>query len=174
MTDLTINFSDWFCWYAGAMYGFLIAYTDQPFYCGMMFPVTIPAGATITAAHLLLHSGDTGGYDGTARIYGVDTPTPVKPTTHTEAFALAKTTAYVALSIPLQVAGDWYQTADITDIIEELLASYDYSTERTIAFVIDTPSAPYWYHYFLYGNAADLQLHITYTLGGRKVQVMFV
>lgn len=173
MTELTTNFSDCFGWYASGMYPCLIAYTDQPFYCGMMFPVTIPAGATITAAHLLLHSSYNSG-NGTARIYGVDTPTPVKPTTHTEAFALAKTTAYVALSIPQDVYGGWYQTADITDIIEELLASYDYSTEHTMAFVINTPSSPYWYHYFFYANAADLQLHITYTLGGRKVQVMFV
>ena len=174
MTDLTINFSDWFGWYADAMFGCLIAYTAQPFYCGMMFPVTIPAGATITAAHLLLHSSSNSG-NGTARIYGVDTQTPVKPTTPTEANALAKTTAYVALSIPQDVYGSWYQTADITDIIEELLASYDYSTEHTIAFVINTPSSAYWYHYFLYADAADLQLHITYTApGGRTVQVMFV
>ncbi len=100
--------------------------------------VTLPVGAIIDVAYLRFRSsGDNTVNTCNARIRGNDTANPAAPTTIAEYNALVGTTAYVDWNdIPDWFNNVQYDSPSIVSIIEELLASYDYSAGRNMQFTI--------------------------------------
>ena len=107
------------------------------------FPtVTIDANATIISAYLVFTVSETyyqaNSSPASNRIRGNDTGTPTDPTSSSGYDSLARTTAK---------ANSWYDSAgntphtavtpDLTTVIQELVDSYDYSSGRDMAFIID-------------------------------------
>ena len=174
MTDDVYGIGTKFCWYDEAIYSlFLIGYTHSGrFHPGMLYnDVVIPVGAIINEAHIRFQNSTSSG-TAQCKLQANDTITPSIPTTAAGANGLAKTTAYVMLS-PSGGSGDYWNSPDMKDIIQELVDSYDYSAGEPMMFAaFDIGGSPTWYHYL---NPLNPTLYITYTaLGGRKVQVMFV
>lgn len=178
MTDVDETVDTRYCWNEGNFFlnsTFVIGYTASGhFKIGVLInDVVIPAGATINDAHLTFRLSTNGG-SGNAPLYANDTITPVVPTSVADANGKTRTTAYVSIT-PSGASGSYWDTPDIKTIIQELVDSYDYSAGEPMMFFVPSTSGSggnYWYFYMA---LSEPTLHITYTsLGGRKVQVMFV
>lgn len=100
------------------------------------FPgVTIPNGATITAATLqLYYSSLPSGTDPRCEIYAEDAATPGAVTGYANGDAKTKTTAHVAADLP--VSGTWWTSGSLVSIIEELMASYSYASGNAIQLLL--------------------------------------
>jgi hypothetical protein len=134
----------------------------------LLFPaVTMPTGATITAAYLSYKAYNAYSATVQAKIWANDTATPAAPTTGATFWALAQTTASVAWTIGAWSDNTWYNSPDLSAIVQELVGSYDYSAGVAMQFICwdDGSSAGA-------GKAADSydglgsdapKLHIEYT-----------
>jgi hypothetical protein len=87
--------------------------------------VTIPVGATITTAYIILRVTSKDGTGGAVTIYFDDTATPTAPTTAAELTGKTQTTQNVAWS--LGTTNGNINSPDIKAIIQELVNSYNYS-----------------------------------------------
>jgi hypothetical protein len=126
--------------------------------------VTIPVGATITAAYLSFYENASGGTPLT-KIYAEDAADPAACTSRTDLYNRTKTTAVVDQDG--NPAAGWYNTNDISSIIQELVNSYDYSAGKAIQFLHDNDgggNGNYLEHesYFTTNSLAP-KLHIEYT-----------
>lgn len=177
MTDVNYVADTTFCWGESAFYpGMLIVGYNVPQHIrvGSLFTsVTIPAGATISEAHIRFQNSSNQYNSGTCRVYANDTATPSVPTTLEQAEGLVKTTEYV-IATPTGVVNAYWNTPDMKAVIQDLVDSYDYSTGGSMMFFTSDPSddVSSWYYYL---NPINPTLYITYNVsGGPKMQVIFV
>lgn len=176
MTDVNYVADTAFCWDESGLYAdmFIVGcFVPRHMRVGSLFTsVTIPAGATISEAHIRFQNGYQ--YNsGTCRVYANDMATPSVPTTLDQAEGLVKTTEYV-IATPTGVVNDYWNTPDMKAVIQDLVDSYDYSTGGSMMFFTSDPSddVPMWYYYL---NSINPTLYITYNVsGGPKMQVIFV
>ena len=176
MTDVNYVADTAFCWDEYGLYvGMFIVgyYVPQHMRVGSLFTsVTIPAGATISEAHIRFQNGYSQYSSGTCRVYANDMATPSVPTTLEQAEGLVKTTEYV-IATPTGVEDDYWNTPDMKAVIQDLVDSYDYSTGGSMMFFTSDPSDNVTWYYRL--NSINPTLYITYNVsGGPKMQVIFV
>lgn len=175
MTDVNYVADTAFCWDEFGLYAdtFVVGYiAPRHMRVGSLFTsVTIPAGATISEAHIRFQNVNQ--YNsGTCRVYANDMATPSVPTTLEQAEGLVKTTEYV-IATPTGVGGDYWNTPDMKAVIQDLVNSYDYSTGGSMMFFTSDPSDDVLWYYYL--NPINPTLYITYNVsGGPKMQVIFV
>lgn len=176
MTDVNYVADTAFCWDEYVFYAdmFIVVGYYVPYHMcvGSLFTsVTIPAGATISEAHIRFQNGYQ--YNsGTCRVYANDMATPSVPTTLEQADGLVKTTEYV-IATPTGVVNDYWNTPDMKAVIQDLVDSYDYSTGGSMMFFTSDPSDDVSWYYYL--NSINPTLYITYNVsGGPKMQVIFV
>jgi len=175
VTDVNYVADTAFCWDESRLYPdtFMVGYLLFLHTCvGLLFTsVTIPAGATISEAHIRFQN-DSRYNSGTCRVYANDTATPSVPTTLAQAEGLVKTTEYV-IATPTGVVNDYWNTPDMKAVIQDLVDSYDYSTGGSMMFFTSDPSDNVTWYYRL--NSINPTLYITYNVsGGPKMQVIFV
>ena len=174
MTDVNYVADTSFCWDEFGFYAtrFIVGYLNVPRHIGSLFTsVTIPAGATISEAHIRFQNGYQS-MSGTCRVYANDVATPSVPTTLEQAEGLVKTTEYV-IATPTGVVNDYWNTPDMKAVIQDLVDSYDYSTGGSMMFFTSDPSDDAEWYYYL--NSINPTLYITYNVsGGPKMQVIFV
>lgn len=134
--------------------------------------VTIPAGATIDVAYLMLYANSSFGTLSrvNCRIYAADTQSPDHPHNQTEYNAFTKTTAYASDWVPTAwTNATWYNSPSIKTVIQELVNSYSYAAGDTMLLLgIGQGSgfnSDYVYSYN-YPNDFPPKLHIEYTEGG--------
>jgi hypothetical protein len=148
-------------------------YTDAAYLsCDTLFRftgVTIPAGATITEAHLecCVYSSTIGSPE--LRIYGVDADDPARPTSNATFVALALTTASVEWDKgAASWDGDaWIESPDIKTIIQELVDSYTYDGKALAIRVDDdlgSGSNLARFHSYEGDSSKAAKLHIEYTV----------
>lgn len=118
----------------------LTSITANTIYNAWRFPsVTIPVGATIIQAYLKLYFTDEAKDAPDVLIYGEDAVTaPAVFTTDSENIsARTKSTAYATwTNAGLGTAPAWYNTPSLVAVVTELVASYDYSGGRHMAFIM--------------------------------------
>ena len=84
--------------------------------------VTIPQGATINSAYIRFQAATNQGVNFNSFIVGNDVDNAVSPISYAECEALALTTATVDwLSIPTWLANSFYNTPDISTIVQEIV-----------------------------------------------------
>lgn len=82
----------------------------------------IPQGATIVSAKVTFHaSSSQSGTVAKIKIQGNDIDTAVNPTSAAEFNALVKTTAFVDWNPPAWTVVNYYDSDDITEIIQEIV-----------------------------------------------------
>lgn len=128
--------------------------------------VTIPAGATITAAYVSLHYTGAAGTPGEFPIYFEDAANPAAPTTAADANGRTKTTATINWTPP--GSANWNNSPDLSSIIQELVNSYDYSSGAAMQFlwigaIQETTIFRQYKSYDYTGNESGPKLHIEYT-----------
>lgn len=127
--------------------------------------VTIPAGATITAAYISFYHYDTVGSPATCKIYFEKAANPAAVTSYSDYTGRTKTTAYTNISTG---SGTWWNSGSIVSIVQELVDAYDYSSgAATQAFVVGANAGSGNNYYRAYGYDSDPAkapiLHIEYT-----------
>lgn len=127
--------------------------------------VTIPAGATITAAYISFYHNNTVGSPATCEIYFEKAANPEAVTSYSNFTGRTKTTAYTNIS---SGSGTWWNSDSIVSIIQELVNAYDYSSGAAMqAFVVGANAGAGNNYYTAYGYDSDPAkapiLHIEYT-----------
>ena len=130
--------------------------------------VTIPNGSTITSAHVSFRSNANESGTISATIYANDEDNPSAPTSYSEANSLTLTSASEAWTISdAWVSGTYYNTVDITDIIQEIVNRPGWSSGNAIVVVIKTDSTNvrYIFNYDSYqgGGGPKAELHVAYS-----------
>lgn len=145
------------------------------------FQVTIPVGATITAAYLTLQFDNSAEDEPDLRIYGEDVSSAAIYVSGTATFSISsrtRTTAFVDWGSTDLGAPGAFNTSSLVSIIQELVNTWDYSGGSnyiglmwTSANNVATRDATVT---FWNGNAATAPLlHIEYTTaGGATKQAM--
>jgi hypothetical protein len=131
--------------------------------------VTIPADATITAASTRVWKRNLAERDWRVNIYGHDTAAPSTFTggpANADISGRTKTTASVSWTHTTAVEG-YITSPDISGIIAELYADYDYSTGAAMVLIYDAVADCHAGMYTYDNSAVNApQLHIEYTEGG--------
>ena len=127
--------------------------------------VTIPAGATITAAYISVLQAGKDGTAAVVTVYFDDNATPTAPTTVAELLAKTKTTANVGWT--LGTANVFKNSPELKTIIQELVNSYSYAAGAAMqALLIAAGSGNNDSEIYNYENGNSLNdpiLHIEYT-----------
>lgn len=137
--------------------------------------VTIPAGATITAAYISFYHYDQAGSPATCKIYFAKAANPAAVSSYSDYTGRAKTTAYVNIGTG---SGTWWNSDSLVSIIQELVDAYDYSAGAAmLAFVVGANAGSGNNYYRAYGYDGDAakapKLHIEYTeAAGGVVPIM--
>lgn len=127
------------------------------------FAVTLPAGATITAAHVSLYITDIYGSP-TADVYAEDAANPGAISSEEDGESRSLTTAKVAWS---SYDLGWTDSPDISAVLSELLTDYSYAAGKALQIILVGTSARN--NYVLVraqesaGNTYGPKLHIEYT-----------
>lgn len=130
--------------------------------------LTIPAGATIVSAFIRLTAYDSRSVAGAASLLSFQTAvTPAVPTSCSAMTSAAKTAA-TAWSMPAFVAGQTYDTPDLSAALQAVVDLAGWASgSAVLAFLMDNASADdsyrAWYAYAYNGGAAAPQLHVTWT-----------
>ena len=127
------------------------------------FAVTLPAGATITAAHVSLYITSTFGSP-TADVYAEDAANPGAISSEEDGESRSLTTAKVAWS---SFARGWTDSPDISAVLSELLTDYSYAAGKALQIILVGTSASGNYVIARAqestGNTYGPKLHIEYT-----------
>jgi hypothetical protein len=122
--DTNTNYSTWNdgddCWagkWASAVLGVSLRWTG----------VTIPVGSIVKTSYIIVTAYGYDNAKGSANIYFNDALAPVAPTDATTFAAKVLTTASVPWSPTDWVQSSTYNSPDISAVLNELIASYDYS-----------------------------------------------
>jgi hypothetical protein len=127
------------------------------------FAVTLPAGATITAAHVSLYIDFISGSP-TADVYAEDAANPGAISSEEDGESRALTTAKVAWS---SYDSGWCDSPDISSVITELMGDYSYAAGKALQIILVGTSTSGNYaaaraqEYD--GNTYGPKLHIEYT-----------
>lgn len=160
----------WHDWDFSASYNIVgVGYTiDSALNSWARFPsVVLPVGCTIDVANIQLYYHSSEGTQLESRIYFNDSDNPIAPVSGSDANGKTKTTAYAAYTPP--TSGTWVTTASVIPGIEELLATYDYSSGLPVMVLLIGASSgsgsqiAYFRSYNYTGNAHGPKLHIEYT-----------
>jgi len=134
--------------------------------------ITIPSGATIAFATLVLRHKFTDTKDIDVLVRAADAANPAAPTTGTEALALDRTTAATPVHFGSVVANASVYI-DVTAVIRELVDSYDYSSGAAMLILCDDDNSPTigdfnHLHFLAYDDGATLgpRLIIGYEVEG--------
>lgn len=128
------------------------------------FAVTLPAGATITAAHVSLYITTIFGSP-TADVYAEDAANPGAISSEEDGESRSLTTAKVAWS---SFAPGWKDSPDISAVLSELLTDYSYAAGAALQIILVGPPSG-GNHVILAraqeyaGNTYGPKLHIEYT-----------
>jgi hypothetical protein len=133
------------------------------------FPsVTIPQGATITAATVTLRMSATQGTGTTVsrfRCEAADNPSP--PTTAGQFDGRTRTTAYVDWTMPVGSAGNNYTSPDLSAVVQEVVNRGGWASGNMMGFLCDDQSSTQWREYNQNEAGSNKpQLDVTYTTGG--------
>jgi hypothetical protein len=135
--------------------------------------VNVPQGANISSAKLQLafHS-TTNGPGNTIDIYGNDVDDASAPTSVTDFRSKVKTTEKVTWTVPSSmVAGTFYDTPDIADVVQEVVNRTGWTANNDMMFIMPASSFnsnTNWltqFRSYNYGTSYRPKLVITYTLG---------
>jgi hypothetical protein len=140
-------------------------------YIGLRFlAVTIPVGATIDTAYLILKAADNDSGPFDSDFWGEDGSTPGTFTTdNSNISGRTPTTATVAWDSPASwTSGTWYNSPEIKTIVQELVDSYDYSSGLAMAIINKYDSGSGERLAASYDSSASdaPKLHIEYTAVG--------
>ncbi len=122
------------------------------------FPLS---GAThiIVSCHLRLRSYSGG--QASISIYGNDTDdAAIFEAPNCNPANRAGTTAYVGWGTGVMVGGSWYETDDLTAVLNEILARPGYAAGNAIAFLLSTFAGDLTFYSFDGGSPPEL--HVTY------------
>ena len=126
------------------------------------FVVTLPAGATITAAHVSLYI-TTIYRSPTADVYAEDAANPGAISSEEDGESRSLTTAKVAWS---SYNRGWTDSPDISAVLSELLTDYSYAAGKALQIILVGTSASNNYVVARAqesGNTYGPKLHIEYT-----------
>ncbi len=127
------------------------------------FVVTLPAGATITAAHVSLYIISMYGSP-TADVYAEDAANPGAISSEEDGESRSLTTAKVAWS---SYDSGWCDSPDISSVITELMGDYSYAAGKAMQIILVGTSASGNYvvarSQESTGNTYGPKLHIEYT-----------
>lgn len=131
--------------------------------------VTIPPPAIITVAHLVIYSNDAGIQSADANIFGEDNAAPATFSTELDWNGRTRTAAFALWHTPdFGAWGTSVNTVDLTPIINELRASYDYSAGRDMAFLVEgvsiDPAAQHTKYLMYREGGRNTGLHLEYTM----------
>lgn len=130
--------------------------------------VTIPAGATITAAYLSFYYYDTVGTPPACALYAEDAANPGRITTYGDGNGRSLTTASISITCPS--SGTWWNSSSLVNIIQELVDSYSYVSGAAMQFIVVGGGATgtnYGYCYDYEDNSSRAaKLHIEYEVSG--------
>jgi len=127
------------------------------------FAVTLPAGATITAAHVSLYITNKYGSP-TADVYAEDAANPDAISSEKDGESRSLTTAKVTWS---SYDSGWTDSPDISAVLSELLTDYSYAAGKALQIILVGTSASGNYVVARAqeypGNTYGPKLHIEYT-----------
>lgn len=129
--------------------------------------VTIPSGARITSAYVSLYFGANVGTPPTCKLYFEKTANPLAISSASNGDGRTKTTANINIVSP--GAETWYNSNDISAIIQELIDAYSYASGAAMQMIIigagtgDNYSNP---ESCDYNSLHAPKLHIEYSMGG--------
>lgn len=133
------------------------------------FAVTLPAGATITAAHVSLYITSISGSP-TADVYAEDAANPGAISSWGDGESRSLTTAKVAWS---SYKSGWTDSPDISAVLSELLADYNYADGKALQIILVGTSASGNFAVARAqestGNTYGPKLHIEYSGGETAV-----
>jgi len=137
--------------------------------------VTIPDGATITAAYLSFYY--KGSYSGTPRpvtIYAELAANPSAPTSNSDYAAKSRTTAHI--SFTPTASGTWMNTGDMSELVTELMDNYSFASGSAMQFLLDKGALDGYVEIYSYeGDAAKapkLTIEYTEAAAGGKVNLI--
>ena len=138
--------------------------------------ITIPAGSTIDTAYISLLQTSVAGVDTIyLKIAAEDADNPSAPTTAPDGAGRALTTARVDWDPASWSANTWYDSPDISAVIQELVDSYTISGDAIQIFILDDGSANDDNRSVrTYDHAAGNgpKLHIEYTEGSSDTELV--
>jgi hypothetical protein len=102
--------------------------------------VTIPAGSKIVSAYMSFYFYDSAETPPECALYFEDAANPSAVKSRTDGNGRVKTTASIGITSP--TSGTWWNSNDISAIIQELVDSYDYSSGSAMQCIINGGS-PY-------------------------------
>lgn len=128
--------------------------------------VTIPTGATITAAYLSFYRYViSSGTPPACTLYFEKAANPSAITSASDGNSRTKTTASISVTAP--TSGTWWNTNDISSIIQELVNSYNYASGAAMQMIVlgGGSGSNYGTGYSYNGNSSYApKLHIEYTI----------
>ena len=126
--------------------------------------VTIPIGAKITAAYVLVSWVGRAGTP-TFKVSMEKAANPAAPTTYSDVVGRTLTTNYGTWTWP--GSGTWVQSPDLTAVIQELVNAYNYSSGAAMQCLMKgNQTSGQHYGYFYAVEQVGAKLHIEYTLSG--------
>ena len=132
--------------------------------------VTIPQGATITAATLTFKAAFTVSSLPAFTIYLNNVDNATAPTTYAGFNALALTTTSATYIMPTWIVNNTYVSSDISSVIQEVINRPGWSSGNALMALVyeaSTGGSQYRQFYAYETSAADsVALDITYTVGG--------
>ena len=90
--------------------------------------VTIPVGSTITSAYISYYGGFGSVCPIASSIYFEKVANPSAPSSQSDYISRTKTTNHVSWNPSIFNFGTWYNSPDLTAIINELMSSYSYAS----------------------------------------------
>lgn len=141
-------------------------YNNNVFNIFVLWPgVTISAGATITSAYVSFYYSSKTGTPPACTLYFEDAANPSAISSDTDGAGRTLTTANI--SITAASSGTWWNSSDISSIIQELVNSYSYASGANMQLIILGAGTNNNYgvqcSYDYTGNASGPKLHIEYT-----------
>jgi len=129
--------------------------------------VTIPAGSKIVSAYMSFYFYGSTGTPPECALYFEDAANPSAVTSHNDGNRRVKTTASIGITSP--TSGTWWNSNDISAIIQELVDSYDYSSGSAMQCIINggSPDSGEVYSCDYSGTRAP-KLHIEYASGDHR------
>ena len=130
--------------------------------------VTIPAGSKIVSAYMSFYFYDSTGTPPECALYFEDAANPSAVTSRTDGDGRVKTTASIGITSP--TSGTWWNSNDISAIIQELVDSYDYSSGSAMQCIINggSPDSGEFCSCDYSVPALAPKLHIEYASGDHR------
>jgi type IV pilus assembly protein PilY1 len=138
--------ADDFEWYSGNFYPTIdwlgFGAHDQSYHAGVRFKnVTIPKGATITAAYMIFTAYDSRGNDPHLHIYANAADNPEDPINQAQAGGLALTTAFSEWDPAAWTGGSVYNSPSLITVVKEIVDRAGWSSGNAMLLIIKNQTA---------------------------------